>query len=306
MLNALQAMLAKLPATMSVLDVVLPRVTRELQDELVYWVDGGAGVGTSSTGYADILERELLPQHVAAAKVVLYEPLPENVAVLQHRLGHDSRYLIRDVAVAGQTGTATFTVPSRITATGAGSWAEGTSYSGSLRSSWAGAESIVVQTVRLDEEALPRFDFVKLDLQGGELDALQGMGARLLDVKLLYVETQLLHEKGALKFLNEHGFLLLFDRLQFGFQAGLTYIPVELLRACGISIDRMHLPQSSGMPLICWGHFDPGTDVLDPQTFFLKTEISKKLIDAGINYLQTDALAINVKWLPRIAPCLLP
>lgn len=306
MLNALQSMLAKLPATTSVLDVVLPRVTRELQDEFVYWVDGGAGVGTSSTGYAAILERDLQPEYLGSALVVCYEPLPENVLVLKQRLGHDPRYLIRDVAVASRTGTATFTVPSRITAAGAGPWAQGTSYAGSLCPGSPSSESIAVQTVRLDEESVPRFDFVKLDLQGAEIDALQGMGTRLQEVKLFYVETQLLRDWGALKLLNERGFVLLFDRLQFGFRPDLTYVPLELLGACGISIDRIHLPQASGMPLICWGHFDGGADVLEPRTFVLKSEIGKKLIDAGVSYLQTDALAINVRWLPRIAPCLLP
>ena len=120
------------------------------------------------------------------------------------------------------------------------------------------------------------------------------------------METQFLQDRGALKLLNESGFVLLFDRLQFGFRPDLTYVPLELLGACGISIDRIHLPQASGMPLICWGHFDGGADVLEPRTFVLKSEIGKKLIDAGVSYLQTDALAINVKWLPRIAPCLLP
>lgn len=306
MLNALHPLLAKLPTTSSVLDVVVPRVTRELQDEFVYWVDGGTGVGTSATGYAAILERELHPEHAGLALVICYEPLPENVLVLKQRLGHDSRYLIRDVAVASQTGTATFTVPSRITAAGAGPWAQGTSFAGSLRHGSPSSESISVQTVRLDEESVPRFDFVKLDLQGAEIDAIQGMGARLQEVKLFYVETQLLHDWGVLRLLNEQGFVLLFDRLQFGFRPDLPYVPLELLGACGIAIDRIHLPQESGMPLICWGHFDAGAEMLDPRSFVLKSEISKKLIDGGVTYLQTDALAINVRWLSRIAPCLLP
>jgi len=306
MINSLQGILAAQPPTTSMIDLLLPQITRDLQDEFTCWVDGGAGVGTSATVYAATLEQNLDPAHVKHALVACYEPLPENVAVLQQRLGDNPRYKIRDVAVSSAAGEARFTVPSRITSAGAGPWAPGTSFAGSLRHGAPTTENITVRTVRLEDEDLPRLDFVKLDLQGAELDAMQGMGKRLHETKLLHVETQLLHDWGALRFLAGQGFALFYDRLQFGFRDNLTYMPLTLMQRCGIVIDRMHLPQASGMPLICWGHFEPATHVIDPHSLVMRTEIAKELIAAGFSYLQTDTLAVNLKWLPRIAPALMP
>lgn len=251
MINAMQPLLAKLPPQTSILDLLLPQITKLLQDDFIYWVDGGAGVGTTSAAYAAILDRELHEENKAKSLVACYDPLPENVAVLRERFGDAPRFLIRDVALSNAAGEAIFSVPSRITSAGAGPWAPGTSYSGSLKHAAADREKITVKTVRLADEGIPRFDFVKLDLQGGELDALKGMGDKLKEAKLLYIETQLLHNWDVLSFLSENGFFLLFDRLQFGFDSSTKYLPFEALNKCGITIDRMHLPQNSGMPLIC-------------------------------------------------------
>jgi FkbM family methyltransferase len=306
MLNALQQYLAKLPSTQSVSDLVLPRIAGRLQEEFLYWIDGGAGVGTSAKGYAAVQDASLDTALLEHARVFCYEPLPENVIALRQYLAGEERFVVRDVAVSSRAGEASFTVPSRISSTGAGPWVPGTSFAGSLRHSATASESITVRTVRLDEEEVPRYDFVKLDLQGAEIDALQGMGERLHEVKLFHVEAQLLHDWGALRFLNDRGFALFYDRLQFGFKQDLTYVPLEVLSGFGIHISRIHLPQRSGMPLICWGYFESNTDVIDSVSLVLKEEVSKKLLSSGLSYLQTDVLAVNARWLPQIAPCLLP
>lgn len=51
MLNSMQSVLSKLPPQMTLLDLLLPRFTKLLQEGFIYWVDGGAGVGTTSASY---------------------------------------------------------------------------------------------------------------------------------------------------------------------------------------------------------------------------------------------------------------
>lgn len=299
MLNAMQPLLSRLPQHKTLLDILLPRLTRLFQEEFIYWIDGGAGVGTSSASYFEIMNRELDDNARDKSIIALYDPLPENASILLDKFGDNSRFLVRQVALSGECGEAIFSIPARITSGEAGPWLPGTSFSGSLKHTAPGRERITVKTVRLADESLPRFDFVKLDLQGGEFDAIKGMGKKLFETKLLYVETQLLHDWGCLSFLVDNGFLILFDRLQFGFSPGTKYLPYETLSKAGISVDRVHLPQQSGMPLICWGHFDPSVGMLDPTTFVLMPELAGLLQEAGVNYLQTDAICINVNYLPQ-------
>lgn len=302
MLNAMQLVLSKMPSHMTLLDLLLPQLTRALQGEFIYWVDGGAGVGSTGASYAAILDRELDEEIREKSLVACYDPLPENAAVLRDRFAANPRFLIREVALSNKDGEAIFSIPSRISSNSFGPWVPGTSYSGSLQDTSSDQEKLTVKTVCLADESIPRFDFVKLDLQGGELDALKGMSDKLTETKLLYVETQLLHDSGVLSFLAANGFFLLFDRLQFGFNSNTKYLSFEVLSECGITIDRMHLPQSSGLPLICWGHFDSSVDMLDPHAFVLRSSFSKILIDSGVNYLQTDAICVNVNYLKHIIP----
>ena len=69
MINAMQPLLAKLPPQTSILDLLLPQITKLLQDDFIYWVDGGAGVGTTSAAYAAILDRELHEENKAKSLV---------------------------------------------------------------------------------------------------------------------------------------------------------------------------------------------------------------------------------------------
>jgi DNA-binding transcriptional ArsR family regulator len=177
---------------------------------------------------------------------------------------------------------------------GAGAWSEGTSWGGSLKLKRRDRETVTVSKVRLIDEPIPRFDFVKLDLQGGERDAILGMGDRLSEAKLLCVEIQLAWgPDNPVELLLEHGFICFYDRLQFGFRPGTMSVPLDVLEECGLVIDRMRLPQGS-MPLVCWGYFER-EGAIDPTTYVIRVELAERLRESGMDYIQTDTLAINAR-----------
>jgi FkbM family methyltransferase len=292
MLTALHRLLKVNPSNTHILDLVLPKLTKELQGDFCHWVDGGSGVGGTSWEYSLVLAAQLADPR--QARVYCYDPLPDNYQAMKTRLGDNRHpFVLREAALSSDKGEATFVVPSRV-GTGAGMWAPGTSWDGYLKRGPTSASAITVKTVRLQDEDIPRFDFVKLDLQGGELGALQGMGDRLAEAKLLYVETQLLpNAQNPVPYLKQNGFLPFYDRLQFGVVPGTKFLPLGELKECGIVVDRIHLPQTAGMPFICWGYFDSEKGALDPETSILKQDIADRLVKAGISYIQTDALAVN-------------
>ena len=298
MITGLQQLIAALPSHQSALDRLLPLVAATLRDEFSNWIDGGAGIGYTSKHYAQIVA-----EHAGAAgRVYCYEPLPENVRLLQRNLAAYPSCIIRDAALSNTPGTAKFTVPYRA-GDGAGSWESGSSWAGFLHQGGNGVEAVDVRVVRLDADDIARFDFVKLDLQGGEQNAIEGMGARVSEAKIIYSECQLLQGGNSARTLIDRGFVVMYDRLQFGFLADAGTVPMEYLRNAGLVIDRMSLPKQGGLPLICWGHFSKDS-WLDPDTLMLKKEVAAQLRDAGVSYVQSDALAVNASHWRQVGPLL--
>jgi hypothetical protein len=172
-----------------------------------------------------------------------------------------------------------------------GSWTQGTSYNGYISESTDGSEQIAVPTVRLQDEDTERFDFVKLDLQGGERKALLGLGPKLKHTKLLYVEHQLLENRGGVTLLRDRGFLLFFDKLQFGFSG--NAVPVSALERLGIATESIWTNFGNGGESVCFGHFSKTIDLIDPNALSLRSEIAEKLREIGAHYVQTDVLAVH-------------
>lgn len=154
--------------------------------------------------------------------------------------------------------------------------------------------------VRMDEDLTATPDFVKLDLQGGELEAIKGMGRFLSDVKVLYVEAQLNMDNDACQYLAENGFNIFFDKFQFGLRAGQIEVPILKLEKLGIRIDKMRLPSGTGMPLIFWGYLENGRNLFQDYSF--TQEVREIIKEAGIGYFQTDAICVNTKYSDKIYP----
>jgi FkbM family methyltransferase len=284
------------------LDALLPRFVAGMQQRLCRFVDGGAGVGHTGLAYRRVLHEQLNSKFHNDARVVCYEPLEENFREMSGRLAEGPEFFLRKAAVTNENGKMTFVVPSRLS-NDSEHWGDGTSYNGfvlqpGLRTRFP--ETIEVDAVRLEDDLDVPADFVKLDLQGGELDAIKGMGDQLAQTKLLYIECQMMADEGSCKFLAEHGYIILLDRFQFGLRPDQLRPPVAALRDLGIEIDMMHLPTATGLPLVMWGYLKNGRTLFD--NYHFATDVRQQMREIGIKYFQSDALCINSRYANDMLP----
>ena len=276
----------------NLLDVLLPALASELGPEFCVEADCGAGIGYTTLRPLEILRKGLGPQRADAATVYAYEPLPENISVLTEAFANEPKCVLRPVAVSDKAGQATFSVPNRLP-TDWGAWKTGTSYAGFLDQPGEWMEQITVPTVRLEDEAPERFDFVKLDLQGGEHKAILGLGAKLETTKLLYVEHQLLKEEESIAFLRDRGFTVLFDAVAFGVR-GAAPPDLDYLAGFGLKTIKSHqIPTTEGHEAVMNGYLDPRPDILHPDTLSLQPALAGHFQSKGVTWLQTDVLAIH-------------
>ncbi len=275
--------------TPTLLDFLLPRLVDE---DFCRFADCGAGVGNLSMSYAATIQKAFPNGVPDRAKVAVFEPLPENFEVILKYIGGKPMFDLQQKAVADYIGTANFHVPNRVQGAGQGMWAAKTSYSGML-STHTGSDHITVPVTRLDQ--YEPYDFVKFDLQGGEVSAIAGMGSNLDKAKLIYAEMQFLKAESTAKILHDAGFVVLFDRMQFGCSS--DDVPLAVFDDCGLELVRYTGPKASGFESFGFLTFKPGSSPIDPDTLSLRADLVEKLRAAGLSYLQTDVLALH----PRIA-----
>lgn len=170
-------------------------------------IDGGAGSGAT----ADTMLKHLSP----TSTVYAFEPFPGN-----HQFFHDcdARIRLLNAALAHSGGQSFFHVPSVVTPES--DWGQkgmaGYSSLGFLTGDKMTANSFRVQCVTADS-AIPsdvQIDFIKLDLQGGEYNALRGMPRIASEAKLMWIEfagdcrvVDWLHNNNYLVFDTEYLFL---------------------------------------------------------------------------------------------------
>lgn len=246
--------------------------------ELHSAIDGGAGSGATAT--------EMLPYLSRDCVVHAFEPFVGN-----HRFfeGRDAKIRLIKKALSDRNTTMTLSVPHVVPADS--TWGrgrmEGYSSAGRLVGASTSAQAgpgnsrdLAVECVRADDELQreSRIGFVKLDLQGGELHALQGMRGLLKDVYFMWVEYM-----GAS---DLHDYLVEEDFIVFDTEYLFRGKPSEhALNSFVVSRERGQL--SSGSTIWCgykkrpWGDF--------PQEF-LGFRKSIKLI-------QTDLVCVNSRYL---------
>ena len=142
-------------------------------------VDGGAGAGAMSTKMLACLEGSVYAFEPFPGNHRFFSSIDERVRLLPFALGESRRFMsfrvssvVSEDSVWGKRGMAGYS--------SVGKLAAGEHESGDLQ----------VQCVRGDDE-IPsdaRIDFIKLDLQGGELNALKGMERLLPQVAFMWVE----------------------------------------------------------------------------------------------------------------------
>jgi FkbM family methyltransferase len=269
-------------------------------------VDGGAGVGSFIAN---------LNKAVPSIRIVGYEPLPENAKVLRKRFERNPMVDIRELAIGNKPGFASFEIPVRLTDDFRG-WPKGTSCGGYLRKPgfipfiksvakkilrrgwlWKNSnrhQSVNVRVTRLDSDLQFAPDFLKLDLQGGEPDALEGLGENLQHVKIVKVEVQMLggEEKDrCIRLLQSAGFKFFIEDFQFGV-GHMTDSLRTALEQNGGEIELEVEPSSADSSAMVIGKWIPGKP-LPFKEFKLVGSLAKALTDAGATYFQVDIVALN-------------
>lgn len=269
-------------------------------------VDGGAGIGS-------FVDRVL--KGAKGCKVVAYEPLPENAKVLRSRFSGVNSVDIREAALGDMAMRVSFEVPERKGIPNS-LWSPGTSYGGHVSksgflSSVKGLakkvlrpgnasnqmETISVQMVRLDSELSACPDVVKLDLQGGEPEALNGLGAHLPQVKIAKIEIQMLGggaRSQCVRILKEAGFLLYVEDLQFS----VPQVTNELRQALsdnGVEIEFEGRLSPSDPQIMIKGSW-PSERPLPIQNFELVREFLNVLTSSKALYFQVDLVALNGRY----------
>lgn len=160
--------------------------------ELRNAIDGGAGSG--GTG------RRILRR--MNGEVYAYEPFPGN-----HRFFDDLNPRIRLVpkALAAEAGSQSFQVARVVQSDSAWGRRGKAGYSSAGKLVGEGG-NYTVECVRADDDISAPIDFVKLDLQGGELNALRGM-PRILD-EMCFLWMEYIGGEGLFEWVQAQGFAL--------------------------------------------------------------------------------------------------
>ncbi len=285
----------------------LIEAVNEQSPGFIEWViDGGAGVG-SFTG------RVL--GGTTGCKVIAYEPLPENAKVLRSRFNGVSAVDIREAALGDQTTSVSFEVPERRGIPDS-LWAPGTSYGGFVSRSGILAkakgiakkllrrgvrsrpyEKISVRMVRLDSDLDVCPDFIKLDLQGGEPEALNGLGSRLAQVKIMKIEIEMLSgdaRRRCVQLLNNAGFFLLVEDFQFL----VPHVTDRLRRALtdiGIEIELEDRILPSDPSVLVKGKWPSGRP-LPMQNIELTKDFADVLSASKASFFAIDLIALNGRY----------
>lgn len=272
-------------------------------------IDGGAGVGS-------FVDRVL--KGTTGCRVIAYEPLPENAKVLRSRFSGVSAVDIREAALGDRVTQVSFEVPERKGIPNS-LWTPGTSYGGHVRRSGIlplikgiarkllrrgsrlqpqhRQESILVRMTRLDAELNVPPDLVKLDLQGGEPEALKGLGNLLPQVKVAKIEIQMLGGDArtqCARIFRDAGFNLYIEDLQFSVPQ-MTDTLRQALNQIGIEIEYEGRLSPSDPQIMIKGSW-PTDRPLPIQDLDLSTEFANVLLRAKASYFQVDLVALNGRY----------
>lgn len=164
-----------------------------------------------------IITQRILKAGSEKTTIVAFEPFPGNHQYFsQNTQGHDGVTLIKK-AVSDCTGTATFHVPSVVQGTeklygemlgysSVGFLTDGFGSERQLLNDTPDASEFSVETVAISDVISSHVDFMKMDIQGGEFNALQGCKALIKEhgIDVIYIEFD--GDARVLDFLAENGY----------------------------------------------------------------------------------------------------
>ena len=154
---------------------IMPLALPAFYPKVIY--DLGANVGISSLFFASLYPK---------ASIYGFEPLPENleVCLLNYRgIGNQSQ--VFPWAIGSKTGQATFDCKND----SRGGRLETAHHDPNLRTTLQIQVKIISVVDLIEHEGLPAPDFLKIDVEGAELDVLEGIKDYAHLVGLIYLET---------------------------------------------------------------------------------------------------------------------
>lgn len=218
-----------------------------------------------------------------------FDAFPGNIATARDRLNDNRIKFVNAAVTSTDRESVTFAIPkASFVDGGKNSW--GGRVAANPSAEWfASDEKIIARGVALDTYLLASGVstpfIVKIDIQGGEFDALIGMQKSLPEVHLLYVECQLLlgRDLRYISFLEEMGFAVVFDSFQFGMRSDLSKDECyAICKRAGLDVYRFIAPGE------IYATANSGT------------RMSAALLTASelthfFTYFQTDLLAVNTR-----------
>lgn len=155
--------------------VIMPLALPDFYPKVIY--DLGANVGVSSLFFASLYPK---------ASIYGFEPLPENleVCLLNYR-GISNKSQVFPWAIGSKTGQATFDCKND----SRGGRLETAHHDPNLQTTSKIQVRIISVADLIDQEGLPPPDFLKIDVEGAELDVLEGIKSYANSIKLIYLET---------------------------------------------------------------------------------------------------------------------
>ena len=146
--------------------------------------DVGANKGQSIAEYRALYK---------TANIFSFEPFPDSIEELKKRHGQDKHVTPVPAAVSHQSGTQSFFLSQHTTMNSLLKLADFNENEQQVQ------QEIIVPTITLDEyaqkESIEHIDILKMDIQGGELQALQGASDLLSNSKIDIVYTEVLFRK---------------------------------------------------------------------------------------------------------------
>ena len=238
---------------------------QSLDTEFKILVDGGAGLGETA-------DQMLLASNHTIDKILAFEPNPPNVAAFQ--ISDKEKIELIPSALGARNGEASFQVTSMTkNLTGSKYLVSGTSFVGKIVESDNTNDNVLVPIVRLEDtmqdRGLDKLDFLKLDLQGGELAALNGVGKYLETVKLMWVEFT--GQPGLLSFLHDAGFTV-FDT-EYLFVGKPNHLIEELFEITRVGRNSIGKDIFFGYRKHSWDNYEAILDFMKRRRRLVQTDI---------------------------------
>lgn len=241
-------------------------------------IDAGAAAG--------MVTEELL--NAGADNILCFEPFPGNHPHFLDRIENNPKVQFFKKAVSDFNGQSDFFVASTVQEDVKTHWGSYVGYSslGYLTDQPKSKDerSMIVDTVRLEDYIDDDITLLKMDLQGGEIAALKGLGSKLDKVKACYVEFEF--EWDILEFLYSNNFIV-FDSI-------FTGIPKSSTDKVKGFFTEMHLsPLSNGLDAVSGYLLNTPRHLTDYKDFLLN------LKEKHFANLWTDVIAIRPEYLPE-------